>query len=426
MGAVGTAPAEGGHGEPMPLVGDDAHAKAPALPCGHDLKGHPRRAHLADQFLGDKLCAIGESAEIDQHLGEFHVIGQGGAETRAAREPRQREVLKDTAGLGRAVLADTMAILLSAAMHDNEAAPLLLGGDEGGVHHAQRLKDLLGDEGVVVHARGDLHKAGADVEGGGGTVHLRLGGLEVQLHGGEVVYDMLQILHILGRAQPLAVAQISRVEAVLVGEQHTGGQHPLGGLLGHHLVLLQLTHPHIRKRGEQVGDGLIQPQLAAADLDEGGDGGDGLGHGGQTENGAVSVLGGQGDILPVAPLAVVGLIDLFAVLHNAQTCAADAAVGHILGSALLQQLGKLGLIQVSHGDLLSISQKSLHGYRLIVPQKPLVVNGISAIRAKTHRKKRNGLPRESVSVVLRFVNQRGFCSLRRMFAICLSKRLLLD
>ena len=98
--AVRTAPAEGGDGEPVPLVGDDADTQTPALPGGHDLEGDPGGAHLADQFLGDKLSAIGELAEIDQHLGEFHVIGEGGAKTRAAREPGQGEAFKDIAGLG--------------------------------------------------------------------------------------------------------------------------------------------------------------------------------------------------------------------------------------------------------------------------------------------------------------------------------------
>ena len=165
---------------------------------------------------------------------------------------------------------------------------------------------------------------------------------------------MLQILSVLLGAQTLAVAQIPRVEAVLMAEQHTGSQDALGGFLGHDLVVLQLTYPHIRKLREKIGNGLIQTQLSAADLNEDGDGGDGLGHGGQAEDGAVSVLGGQGDILPVAPLAVVGLEYFFPVLHNAEAGAADAAVSHVVSQALVQKLGYFALIQNLHDAILAI------------------------------------------------------------------------
>ena len=137
VGAVSTAPAEGGDGKPVPLVGDDADAETPTLPRGHDLKGDPGGAHLADEFFGNKLCAVGQPAAAHQHLGKLDVIGEGGAKTRTAREPGDGEVLKDTTGAGGAVLADAHAVLFSAAVHDDEAGPLILRGGEGGVLHAQ-------------------------------------------------------------------------------------------------------------------------------------------------------------------------------------------------------------------------------------------------------------------------------------------------
>ena len=260
------------------------------------------------------------------------------------------------------VHAHGRAVLLGATVHGDEAAPLIGGGIKGGVDHTAGIKDVLLEEGGEIHARGLLDDASHDVERPNAAIHLLVAGVEAQIGAADVVHNVAQILHILGgHSRDLALAQLVSTHAVGVVEQDAGGELG-GGLLheGEGAVLLQLTDVHLGKCGEVLVDGLVEVQKTAADLNEGRNRRDGLGHGSQTENRGVAALG-EGLARGVGLATVIFLVDGLATLCDVDADTAEVREGGFSGDVSVQALGKLLGVKVSHSQhLLCVFAYKIH------------------------------------------------------------------
>ncbi len=217
-------------------------------------------------------------AAVEQHLGELEVILGGRHEAAATGEVRLE---------GEAVLIGGFLEAVGAfGVEGGHAGAAVVGRIEESIVHAEGLEDAGTEEFVVGLAGEDFDDAGEGVGAGVAAVGPLAAGLEVEGGGGEagdVGGESFALDHARGAGLG---SEAAGHEAVGVGEEVADGEVAVGG---DEVEIAGGTAGYgdfgVFEFGEEFRDGIIEAEFALFEHHHDGDAGDGLGHGGNAEDG---------------------------------------------------------------------------------------------------------------------------------------------
>lgn len=344
---VGAAPAVGADGADLAgfaEVGADPEAEAEAVAFAEEFIASVVGVHELDGFRGEEADAV-EFASVEEHLEKAGVVACGGEKAGAAGEAFAGPV--DEVAGGGGFSEDELVVF--EAVDVGEARGFFRREEEVGVAHVERAGDAFLDELVEGFFGDDFDETAEDI--GGVSILKLLAGVAMERKRGEAIDDLSEGF-VFAEDVPVGEAglfvgvvreTVAVGEAGGVAEEVADGDGALRffGDVFHALWGALRSgdgDDGVFEGGKVFGDGVVEAEFPFLVEHHHGDGGDGLGHRCDAEDG----VGAHG-LVVFDVLKAVGFEDDGAtVAGNIHDAASEAVAGDLVLDGGIQTLEALG------------------------------------------------------------------------------------